>query len=106
MFVFFNGCNKVDLMDCFLMVYCFWSQFGQIDKIWEIVMEFICCYGYIMAVNLQMIKWEIQDFEEDVDWEIWVCYIVIEVQLQLIKDEYYEFVKEDDKFDGVFFSVK
>lgn len=103
---FLNGRNKVDLMDCFLMVHCLWSQPGQTDKIREIVTESIRRHGYTMAVNLQMIKRETQDFEEDVDREIRVRHTVTEAQLQPIKDEYYELVKEDDKFDGVLLSVK
>jgi MoxR-like ATPase len=103
---FLNGRGKVDLMDCFLMVHCLWSQPGQTDKIREIVTESIRRHGYTMAVNLQMIKRETQDFEEDVDREIRVRHTVTEEQLQPVKDEYYELVKEDDKFDGVFLSVK
>lgn len=103
---FLNGRGKVDLMDCFLMVHCLWSQPGQLDKIREIVTESIRRHGYTMAVNLQMIKRETQDFEEEVDQEIRVRHIVTEEQLQPVKDEYFELVKEDDKFDGVHLTVK
>lgn len=103
---FLNGRKKVDLMDCFLMVHCLWSQPSQLDKIKEIVTESIRRHGYTMAVNLQMIKQETQDFEEDVDREIRVRHTVTEKQLQPIKDEYFELVKEDDKFDGIYISVK
>lgn len=103
---FLNGRKKVDLMDCFLMVHCLWSQPSQLDKIREIVTESIRRHGYTMAVNLQMIKRETQDLEEDVDQEIRVRHTVTEEQLQPIKDEYFELLKDDDKFDGVHVSVK
>lgn len=103
---FLNGRQKVDLMDCFLMVHCLWSQPHQLDKIKEIVTEAIRRHGYTMAVNLQMIKRETTEFENDVDQEIRVRHVVTEQQLQPIKDEYFELVKDDDKFDGVLISVK
>lgn len=103
---FLNGREKVDLMDCFLMVHCLWSQPSQFDKIKDIVTEAIRRHGYTMAVNLQMIKRETQDFEEDVDQEIRVRHTVTEEQLQPVKDEYFELVREDDKFEGVYISVK
>ncbi|TXB61461.1 AAA family ATPase [Phaeodactylibacter luteus] len=103
---FLNGRSKVDLMDCFLMVHCLWGEPQQRDKIQEIVTEAIRRHGYTMAVNLQMLKREVQDFEEDVDAEIRVRHKVTEEQLQPVRDEYYELVKDDDKFDGVYVPIK
>ncbi len=103
---FLNGRSKVDLMDCFLMVHCLWSKPSQLDKIREIVTEAIRRHGYTMAVNLQMIKREVRDFEEDVDQEIRVRHTVTEEQLLPIQDEYYELQKEDNKFEGVLVGIK
>jgi len=102
---FLNGRNKVDLMDCFLMVHCLWNAPEQLDKIQEIVTEAIRRHGYTMAVNLQMIKREVRDFEEDVDQEIRVRHTVTEEQLQPIQDEYYELLKEDSKFEGAYINI-
>jgi MoxR-like ATPase len=102
---FLNGRQKVDLMDCFLMVHCLWNAPEQLDKISEIVTEAIRRHGYTMAVNLQMIKREVRDFEEDVDQEIRVRHTVTEEQLQPIKDEYYELLKEDSKFEGTLVGI-
>jgi len=103
---FLNGRPQVDLMDCFLMVHCLWNAPSQIDRIREIVTEAIRRHGYTMAVNLQMIKREVRDFEEDVDQEIRVRHTVTEEQLQPIQDEYYELLKEDDKFEGMLVGIK
>lgn len=103
---FLNGRSQVDLMDCFLMIHCLWNHPKQWDKIKEIVTEAIRRHGYTMAVNLQMIKRETQDFEADVDQEIRVRHVVTEQELLPIKDEYFELEKEDDKFDGVLVSIK
>jgi len=103
---YLNGREQVDLMDCFLMVHCLWSKPDQLDKIKEIVTEAVRRHGYTMAVNLQMIKREINDFEADVDQEIKVRHTVSEEQLFPIDDEYYELKKEDDKFEGVLVQIK
>lgn len=103
---FLNGRGQVDLMDCFLMEHCLWSSPGQVAPLREILTEAIRRHGYTMAVNLQMLKREVQDFEEDVDREIRVRHRITEAQLQPLKDEYYELLKEDDKFDGLFVSIK
>lgn len=59
-----------------------------------------------MAVNLQMAKREVSDFEEDVDQEIKVKHTVSEEQLMPIEDEYFELLKEDDKFEGGLVNIR
>ncbi len=103
---FLNGRALVDLMDCFLMVHCLWGKPSQLDTIREIVTEAIRRHGYTMAVNLQMVKREVSDFEEDVDSEIKVKHTVSEEQLMPVEEEYYELLKEDDKFEGVLVNIK
>jgi MoxR-like ATPase len=103
---FLNGRDEVNLMDCFLIVHCLWSVPHQLEVIQNITTETIRQHGYTMAVNLQMIKREIQDFEEEVDQEIRVRHMVSEQQLFPIEDEYYELQKEDDRFEGVYITIK
>ena len=103
---FLNGRTQVDLMDCFLMVHCLWGKPSQVDTIREIVTEAIRRHGYTMAVNLQMAKREVSDFEEDVDQEIKVRHTVTEEQLMPTEDEYYELLKEDDRFEGTLIRIK
>lgn len=103
---FLNGRAQVDLMDCFLMVHCLWSKPSQMDIIREIVTEAIRRHGYTMAVNLQVVKREVSDFEEDVDNEIKVKHTISESQLMPVEEEYYELLKEDDKFEGVLINIK
>ncbi|MCB0548870.1 MAG: AAA family ATPase, partial [Phaeodactylibacter sp.] len=85
---FLNGRAQVDLMDCFLMVHCLWSKPSQMDIIREIVTEAIRRHGYTMAVNLQVVKREVSDFEEDVDNEIKVKHTISESQLMPVEEEY------------------
>ncbi|MCO6492493.1 MAG: AAA family ATPase [Phaeodactylibacter sp.] len=103
---FLNGRSRVDLMDCFLMAHCLWGKPSEVDTIREIVTEAIRRHGYTMAVNLQMAKREVSDFEEDVDQEIKVKHTVSEEQLMPIEDEYFELLKEDDKFEGGLVNIR
>jgi MoxR-like ATPase len=103
---FLNGRTAVNLMDCYLMIHCLWGAPEQKNRIREIVTESVRRHGYTMAVNLQMIKRELQDFEEEVDQEIRVRHTVSENQLFPIDDEYYQLNKEDDKFEGALMLIK
>lgn len=103
---FLNGRLQVDLMDCFLMVHCLWSKPAQLDIIKEMVSESIRKHGYSMAVNLSMLKKEVEDFENDVDSEIKVKYAVSEERLLPIKEEFFELLKEEQKFEGLLLSIK
>ncbi len=97
---FLNGRNQVDLMDCFLMVHCLWNKPEQKEMLQEIINEAIRRHGYTMTVNLQMIKREVRDFEEDVNGEIKVKHTVAEEHPKPVKEEYYEMIKEDQQFEG------
>jgi MoxR-like ATPase len=103
---FLNGRSKVDLMDCFLMIHCLWGRPAQKEVIEEIVRDAIRKHGYTMAVNLQMIKREVQDFEEEVEQEIKIPHTVTREQLEIIKEEYYRLVKADNKFEGALIPTK
>lgn len=97
---FLNGRDKIDLMDCSLMEHCLWSKPQDREVIREILGDALRKHGYSMAVNLQMIKRETADFEEDVNEEIQVKHTVTSTQLMPVKEEYYELVKDSSKFEG------
>ncbi|MEL7119306.1 MAG: AAA family ATPase [Bacteroidota bacterium] len=97
---FLNGRQKVNLMDCFLMVECLWNKPIQYDIIKEIVSESIRKHGYSMAVNLNMLKREINEFEADVNQEIKVNYTLTEENLMPVKEDYYQLLKDESKFEG------
>lgn len=103
---FLNGRNRVDLMDCFLMIHCLWSRPEQKELIEEMVTDAIRRHGYSMAVNLNLLKREVEDFEKDVNEEIRVKHIVAEEQLLVVQEDYYELIKEDQQFEGFLVQVK
>lgn len=103
---FLNGRNKVDLMDCFLMVDCLWNKPVQQEVVKEIVSESIRKHGYSMVVNLNMLKREMNDFEEDVNDEIRVKYSVTEEHLMPVQEDYYELLKDENKFEGLLVPIK
>lgn len=103
---FLNGRNRVDLMDCFLMIHCLWSRPDQKELIEEMVTDAIRRHGYSMAVNLNLLKREVEDFEKDVNEEIRVKHTVAEEQLLVVQEDYYELIKEDQQFEGFLVQVK
>ncbi len=103
---YLNGRGEVDLMDCFLLEFCLWSQPSQRDHIREMIAEAVRQHGYAVAVNLPMLRRELDAFEGDVDAEIRVRHVVAEDQLQPVLDEYYELLKEDAQFEGSLVSIK
>lgn len=103
---FLNGRSQVDLMDCFLIVHCLWSKPSQLELLQEIVSEAIRKHGYTMAVNLNMLKREIKEFEADVNAEIKVKYTTEEERLLPVKEEFFELLKDENKFEGSLVSIK
>ncbi len=103
---FLNGRSNVDLMDCFLMKHCLWNHPDHCQVIIDIISAAIEKHGFSIAVNLQALKREIQEFTEDVDQEIRVKNIVSSAELMPFYDEYFKLKKQEDKFSGVFISIK
>jgi MoxR-like ATPase len=97
---FLNGREQVDLMDCYLMVHCLWSRPEQKEVLERIVTEAVRQHGYSLAINLKMIRQEVEDFEEDVDQEIRIRHQVTEEQLLPVDDEYYRLEPMDEVFEG------
>ncbi|RMG72455.1 MAG: ATPase, partial [Bacteroidetes bacterium] len=97
---FLNGREEVDLMDCFLMVHALWSDPRQREHIQEIVSETIRKHGYSMAINLGMLRREIEAFEQEVRTETRIEHKVAEDRLEVIQDEYYAFSPGEKPFQG------
>lgn len=103
---FLNGRQRVDLMDCFLMLHCLWSKPGHREVIDDLLRDAVRKHGYTMAVNLQMIRQEVRDFEEDVQQEIRVKHTRTEEQLLPIQESYYQLLNEDNRFEGHLIPIK
>lgn len=97
---FLNERNRVDLMDCFLMVHCLWNKPEQLETIKEIVGESIRKHGYSVTTRLGMVKRELDAFEKEVDEEIRIRHKKTEEQLKPYEDEYYELLKDNTQFEG------
>lgn len=103
---FLNGRSKVDLMDCFIMQHCLWGSPDQRQVLLDIITEAIQKHGYTMAVNLKMVKQEVNDLDQDVDREIRIRHAVAEEQLMTIDDEYLELQKEASLIQGIYVTIK
>jgi MoxR-like ATPase len=103
---FLNGRSQVDLMDCFLMVHCLWSHPDQVEEIQEVVSETVRKHGYSIAVNLGMLRKEIDQFEGDVDQETKIKRTIDEDRLQPMQDEYYQFIQTEKQFQGSLIKIE
>ncbi len=103
---FLNGREKVDLMDCFLAVHCLWSHPDQVAVIQEVVGETIRKHGYSVAVNLNLIRKEVEAFTAEVDEETRIRHTVTEDQLERVKDLYYQFLPQEKAFQGELIKIE
>lgn len=103
---FLNGRTQVDLMDCFLMNHCLWGKPAQKTVIQNMITESIAKHGYTLTVNLNVLKREVKAFQEDVERETRVYHTISEEQLMIIDDEYFQLQKTENRFQGVYISIK
>ncbi|MCI4670857.1 MAG: AAA family ATPase [Bacteroidia bacterium] len=97
---FLNGRSKVDLMDCFLMIHALWNHPSQLEEVKEIVSETIRKHGYSIAINLQMLRREIEQFEQEVDEETRIKRVHSEDRLLPVQDLYYHIIQKEKQFQG------
>ncbi len=102
---FLNGRARVDLMDCFLMEHCLWSYPEHREVVREIITDAIRKHGYSLAINLNALKQEVADFEEDVDREIRIKNTIVEDQLLPVHERYYQLEKHSTQFNGELISI-
>lgn len=103
---FLNERDKVDLMDCFLMVHCLWNQPSQLPEVQEIVSSVIRKHGYSVSLGLGMLRQEIEEFRDEVEKEVKVRKTVTEEVLRPVEDTYYALRKNGEQFAGKFIQVK
>jgi len=97
---FLNGRSQVDLMDCFIIVHCLWSHPNQKEEIQEIVSETIRKHGYSIAINLNMVRKEMEEFEQEVEEETRIKRVIAEDRLLPFKDLYYHILQKEKQFQG------
>ncbi|MCS7005607.1 MAG: AAA family ATPase [Cytophagales bacterium] len=97
---FLNERTFVNLMDCFLMVHCLWSDTKQIEIVQEIVAETIRKHGYSVALNLSSLRKEIAELEEEVKKECRIPVKTVGEILYLVEKKYYEILHISKFFDG------
>ena len=102
---YLNDRKSVDLMDCFLMVHALWNKPSQIEFIQEIVSEVIRKHGYSVTLKLGMLRKELEAFEQDVEQEVFVEHVVEEKSLKPIDDTYYQLIKPNDAFEGIYVKI-
>lgn len=103
---FLNGRTKVDLMDCFLAEHCLWNRPEHRTIIREMVIDSVRKHGYSMAINLNALKKEVEDFEMDVEKETQIKNKVVEDQLLPVHEEYYRLKKVKTEFKGELISIE
>lgn len=103
---FLNGRSKVDLMDCFLMIHCLWSKPEQIELIQEIVGETIRKHGYSIALNLNILRKEIEEFEQEVEQETRIKRSIAEDRLLPVKEAYYELLDQGKSFEAKYLKIE
>ncbi len=103
---FANGRKKVDLMDCFLMKHCLWTHPSQKDVISDILIQTIADHGYSMTTNLNTLKREVQEFNNDVLGEIRIAHSVSAEELMVIEEEYFEIIRGNTNFTGRYINVQ
>tara|TARA_R110001592_G_scaffold72390_1_gene220999 strand:+ start:1737 stop:3281 length:1545 start_codon:yes stop_codon:yes gene_type:complete len=103
---FLNGREKVDLLDCFLMVHCLWNRPEEIELVQEIVSETIRKHGYSLSIGLNMLKREVESFKQEVNDEISFKTTRMEEVLRPVEEEYYQLEKQGEQFAGKFINVK
>jgi MoxR-like ATPase len=102
---FLHGRDRINLMDCFLMEHCLWNTPEQKEVIRDMLVESVRKHGYSVAVNLQNLKREVREFEQDVEQETRIRHTIEEEQLLPVAESYYQLEKDLSQFRGVLVSI-
>ncbi|MFK7935759.1 MAG: AAA family ATPase [Saprospiraceae bacterium] len=103
---FLNGRDKVDLMDCFLLEHCLWNRPEHREPLRDMITDAIRKHGYSMAINLNALKKEVEEFENDVAEETQIKNVVIEDQLLPVQERFYQLKKENNQFKGELMTIE
>ncbi len=97
---FINERSQVDLMDCFLIAHCLWNQPEQLEIAQQIVAETIRKHGYTLSLNINTLKNEIRELEEEVKTETRIPNVIAIEELMPVEREYYEVLNMEQYFDA------
>lgn len=97
---FLNERTHVNLMDCFLITHCIWSEPEQFDFVKQLVAETIRKHGYSISLNLTGLRQELNELETEIDRETKVKHIVTREELYPVEQEYYQVVNLESYLDG------
>ncbi|MDR0475819.1 MAG: AAA family ATPase [Treponema sp.] len=87
---FLNDRTEVDLMDCFLIKHCIWSEKEQIDTLWQFVSDAIETSGYTQDVDLKNIRDELIEFKAEINRETKYFKDVPIEALVSVRNDYFE----------------
>lgn len=100
-----NEREEVDLMDLFLAVHCLWNTPEHIPVLREIIARTIREFGYSLALPLGQFIKEVDAFEAEVLEETTVQLTEEREVLTPIDEVWYQLVKLDAQFEGVYIKV-
>ncbi|MEL7020319.1 MAG: AAA family ATPase [Bacteroidota bacterium] len=103
---FLNGREQVDLMDCFLLEHCLWNRPEHREPLRDMLTDAIRKHGYSMAINLNALKKEVDDFEQDVIAETQIKNVIVEDQLLPVQERFYQLKKESNQFKGELMTIE
>ncbi len=66
---FLNGRKEIDLMDCFLIEYCIWSDVGQLEDVRLILEETVVRHGYRALYELKPVQQLFRSLTEEIEAE-------------------------------------
>lgn len=89
---FLNGRSEVDLMDCFLIVYCIWEEEEQMNAVSGFVKDAIEKYGYRLLLNFETVMEALKVFKEEIKEETIFVKDTRKKVLKLVHGGYYEIV--------------
>jgi MoxR-like ATPase len=87
---FLNDRKEVDLMDCFLILHCLWSEEAEMKMVDHFVQDAIEKHGYTVSLDFADMQQELHEFKTEIDEETkFVKDTRVEV-LDEVHDGYYE----------------
>jgi MoxR-like ATPase len=93
---FLNDRPEVDLMDCFLIQHCVWSEYSEKDAVYQFVSEAIEKYGYTVSISFSAMKQELGEFKKEIDEETKFVKDTRVKVLELVHTDYYEILNPPD----------
>jgi MoxR-like ATPase len=80
---FLNDRKEVDLMDCFLILHCLWSEEAEMETVYQFIADAIEKHGYTVSLDFADMQKELQEFKTEIDEET-----------KFVKDTRVEFLSE------------